>query len=554
MAVAAVTLSETSEAGAGLYRHGPHMCQSRYGNGCCLGWNRTRGSGLCVIPVCSLGCGNGYCVAPNLCFCRGGQQGISCSDDGRPSHLFSDTLLNHSDIDGSLASCLNMHCGQSCALIGGMPICSCYVGYSLGKNGRTCYDVDECSRYGGQSLCQQICTNNIGSYRCLCYQGYRLLANGHSCVSSKYFRFSGVSAWCGEYGCDMSCNHGGCEEVSRVCPDGFTMIETSIGISCKDIDECSTASCKGQCVNKEGGFVCDCGAGMQLSPDKHSCVDIDECAGNQSLCQQRCQNVMGSFKCSCWSGYYLHNNGHLCTDVNECRWDGESRVCHHSCHNTFGSYLCSCRAGFRLQVDRKTCEDIDECKEDVSLCKSRCLNVVGSYRCTCLEGFQMVKGLCLDIDECEAYGHTLCEHKCINTIGSFKCTCPLGYEMHIDGQMCITMNVLLLKMAIVLITASTQLEATIVPVIQATDFTLTDVPVLLNMSANHAKVNVPLDLVYYLMDLTVQLFTLTLSVSHCPEPRADSLGNDFCNKFLRALNVLADNFPSDHLAVKDKYL
>eukprot|EP00061_Rhincodon_typus_P014616 g41747.t1 len=38
---------------------------------------------------------------------------------------------------------------------------------------------------------------------------------------------------CGEYGCDMSCNHGGCEEISRVCPVGFAMIETSNGISCK---------------------------------------------------------------------------------------------------------------------------------------------------------------------------------------------------------------------------------------------------------------------------------------------------------------------------------
>ncbi|XP_055505642.1 kielin/chordin-like protein [Leucoraja erinacea] len=463
------------------YRHGPHMCQSRYGSGCCLGWRRTLGSGLCVMPVCSFGCGNGYCVAPNLCFCRGGQ-GISCSDDGRSSQLFSDLLLNHSDSEGNPPSCLNMHCDQSCALIGGMPVCSCYIGYSLGKNGKTCYDVDECSRYGGQSLCQQICKNNIGSYRCLCYQGYQLLANGRTCITSKYFGLTEVSAWCGEYGCDMSCNHGGCEEMSRVCPVGFTMIETSIGISCKDINECSTASCKGQCVNKEGGFVCDCRAGMQLSPDKHSCVDIDECAGNGSPCQQRCQNVIGSFKCSCRPGYYLHNNGHLCTDVNECRWVGESRVCHHSCHNTFGTYLCSCRAGFRLQTDRRSCEDIDECKEDVSLCKSRCLNVIGSYRCACMEGFLMVEGQCqdrdecsyhsgricqqacmntvgsflcscedgyslaaddfscVDMDECETFGDALCEHKCINTIGSFKCSCPLGYEMFADGQMCIDVN------------------------------------------------------------------------------------------------------------------
>ncbi|XP_051885662.1 von Willebrand factor C and EGF domain-containing protein-like [Pristis pectinata] len=307
------------------YRHGPHMCQSRYANGCCLGWSPTLGSGLCVIPVCSFGCGNGYCVAPNLCFCRGGQQGISCS---------------------------------------------------------------------------------------------------------------GLSAWCGEYGCDMSCNHGGCEEISRVCPVGFTVIETSIGISCKDINECSTASCKGQCVNKEGGFVCDCGAGMQLSPDKHSCVDIDECAGNRSPCQQRCQNVIGSFKCSCRPGYYLHNNGHLCTDVNECRWVGESRVCHHSCHNTFGSYLCSCRAGFQLQADRKTCEDIDECEANGhTLCEHKCINTIGSFKCTCPLGYEvLIDGqMCIDVNECEKSN---CSHHCVNTLGSFQCLCPRGYTQHPNGHNC----------------------------------------------------------------------------------------------------------------------
>ncbi|GCB79650.1 hypothetical protein scyTo_0017927, partial [Scyliorhinus torazame] len=113
--------------------------------------------------------------------------------------------------------------------------------------------VDECSRYGGPSLCQQICKNNIGSYRCLCYQGYQLLANGRTCVTSKYLGLTGLPGLCGEYGCDMSCNHGGCEEISRVCPVGFIMIETSNGVSCKDLDECT---------------------------------------GNRSPCQQRCQNVI----------------------------------------------------------------------------------------------------------------------------------------------------------------------------------------------------------------------------------------------------------------------
>lgn len=37
---------------------------------------------------------------------------------------------------------------------------------------------------------------------------------------------------CGEYGCDLACNHGGCREVARVCPVGFSMTETAVGIRC----------------------------------------------------------------------------------------------------------------------------------------------------------------------------------------------------------------------------------------------------------------------------------------------------------------------------------
>ncbi|XP_059566478.1 von Willebrand factor C and EGF domain-containing protein isoform X1 [Myotis daubentonii] len=159
---------------------------------------------------------------------------------------------------------------------------------------------------------------------------------------------------CGEYGCDLACNHGGCQEVARVCPVGFSMTETAVGIRCTDIDECLSSSCEGLCVNTEGGFVCECGPGMQLSADRHSCQDTDECLGTP--CQQRCRNSIGSYTCSCRPGFHLHGNRHSCVDVNECRRPQERRVCHHACHNTVGSFLCTCRPGFRLRADRVSCE------------------------------------------------------------------------------------------------------------------------------------------------------------------------------------------------------
>ncbi|XP_028916942.1 von Willebrand factor C and EGF domain-containing protein isoform X3 [Ornithorhynchus anatinus] len=224
-------------------RLGPHVCFSGFGRGCCPGWMPSLGSGQCTLPLCSYGCGSGLCVAPNVCSCRDGEQGLTCPEPPGP---------------------------------------------------------------------------------------------------------------CGEYGCDLTCNHGGCQEVARVCPVGFSMTETAIGIRCTDIDECLTSSCEGLCVNTEGGFVCECGPGMQLSANRHSCQDTDECLGTP--CQQRCKNSIGSYRCSCRTGFHLHGNRHSCVDVNECRRPSEKRVCQHSCYNTLGSFRCTCRPGFRLSADRVSCE------------------------------------------------------------------------------------------------------------------------------------------------------------------------------------------------------
>ncbi|NXW83177.1 VWCE protein, partial [Alopecoenas beccarii] len=180
-------------------RVGPHVCFSGFGSGCCPGWMLSPGSGQCTLPLCSFGCGSGLCIAPNLCSCPDGEQGITCPEP---------------------------------------------------------------------------------------------------------------AGTCGEYGCDLSCNHGGCQEVARVCPLGFSMLETPNGIRCTDINECLSAACEGLCVNTEGGFVCECGPGMQLSADRHSCQDTDECLATP--CQHRCKNSIGSYRCSCRPGYHLHGNRHSC--------------------------------------------------------------------------------------------------------------------------------------------------------------------------------------------------------------------------------------------------
>ncbi|KAG2462174.1 HMCN1 protein, partial [Polypterus senegalus] len=257
--------------------------------------------------------------------------------------------------------------------------------------------VDECSRYGGMALCQQLCKNMMGSFRCQCYPGYQLSANGRSCVIVPLIL---EPTGCGEYGCDLSCSPSGCEQISRVCPVGFIATETSSHVTC---------------------------------------TDIDECAGNHSPCQHRCQNSVGSYKCSCRPGFYLHANGYTCIDFNECQRKRDKRLCQQSCQNTIGSFTCFCRPGYRLSADRVNCEDVDECREDVSLCPGRCRNTRGSYRCSCPEGFTQVGNNCQDINECHLQP-SRCMHHCENLIGSYRCACPVGYRLLPDGKRCEDVN------------------------------------------------------------------------------------------------------------------
>ncbi|MBN3316422.1 VWCE protein, partial [Atractosteus spatula] len=332
------------------HRSGPHVCHSGGSTVCCPGWAPSTVSGLCVKPVCALGCGSGLCVAPNVCLCHGGKKELTCEGEGLAGDFMSDDLADSSqegNHGGSHTSCLSAGCEHSCVLIGGFPICSCSHGYSLAKDGRSCQDVDECSRFGGASLCQQVCRNTMGSFRCHCYHGYQLSANGRSCVT---VAVTTSQEGCGQYGCELKCNEGGCELVSRVCPVGFSMTETASGVTCTDIDECSES---------------------------------------WSPCQQQCLNTAGSYQCSCRPGFYLHRNGRTCRDVDEC---SSSTRCHQRCINTVGSFHCACRRGYRYSTQRHTCTDIDECQRLPPPCQHQCLNVVGSFRCSCAEGFRLLSG------------------------------------------------------------------------------------------------------------------------------------------------------------------
>ncbi|XP_075423113.1 von Willebrand factor C and EGF domain-containing protein isoform X3 [Ascaphus truei] len=285
-------------------RSGPHHCYSGIGGGCCPGWTVSPGTGLCLQPLCSFGCGSGFCIAPNVCSCRDGQQGVTCADGFAGEH---ERDLEDKGEWGLPLACVSALCDQNCKLANGAPVCSCFHGYSLGKDGKSCYDVDECSRPQASNLCQQQCKNSIGSYRCLCFYGYQMSPNGRSCIPNKH-------------------------------PNTIA-----------DIDECSThrSACQQRCRNLHGSYRCLCGAGFTLQSNGHSCADINECRrpGPSHLCQHFCHNTHGSFFCSCRAGFLSGPDKVSCVDVDECLRN--ATLCSlGSCVNTLGSYRCSCPTGF----------------------------------------------------------------------------------------------------------------------------------------------------------------------------------------------------------------
>ena len=129
-----------------------------------------------------------------------------------------------------------------------------------------------------------------------------------------------------------------------------------------DINECQqqTSECQFSeyCYDTYGSYTCRCPSGYILAPDRHKCLDFDECEyGYRYICSHGCQNLEGSYMCTCREGYVLQS-GWYCSEVDECstsihRCDNSSRA---TCQNTEGSYICLCPSGFRTNENGLSCE------------------------------------------------------------------------------------------------------------------------------------------------------------------------------------------------------
>uniref|UniRef100_A0A8C1Y336 Fibulin-7-like n=1 Tax=Cyprinus carpio TaxID=7962 RepID=A0A8C1Y336_CYPCA len=58
-------------------------------------------------------------------------------------------------------------CLHTCVNTAGSFHCECPAGYSLGRDSRSCYDIDECARATHNCSSEQVCVNTFGGHRCV---------------------------------------------------------------------------------------------------------------------------------------------------------------------------------------------------------------------------------------------------------------------------------------------------------------------------------------------------------------------------------------------------
>ena len=59
--------------------------------------------------------------------------------------------------------------------------------------------------------------------------------------------------------------------------------------------------------------MCGCKEGYKLSNDSKTCVDINECEDDIKVCTHECHNTKGSFVCKCGPGFTLRPDRVTCS-------------------------------------------------------------------------------------------------------------------------------------------------------------------------------------------------------------------------------------------------
>lgn len=357
--------------------------------------------------------------------------------------------------------------------------CSCYPGFYLAADNKTCLDIDECSivvEYNEDEvpsrLCSHYCENTIGGFVCYCPPKYHLFEDLRTCVLDRCEDLNNRDL--NKTQCSHHCNDLLEGSYECLCPEGYKLSED--GFTCSEMEDicshshgnelCSPGTC--QPAENEMSFNCICPIGYVQN--NHSCIDIDECREKSHKCSHECVNIEGDYRCLCPEGFkFRESSSNECEDIDECQmrqdevcgglqcvnypgtfkcvcYDGsepdeksglcESAVedpcvnhpCSHECISDGQTFVCTCPENMTLENLGRNCIVLDLCSINNNDCEHIC-NSNEQGTCSCYQGFRLddTGKSCVDIDECEE-GNGGCHHLCTNFAGGFNCTCHQGFD------------------------------------------------------------------------------------------------------------------------------
>ncbi|XP_058975127.1 putative vitellogenin receptor [Musca domestica] len=133
-------------------------------------WNRTTNTKHSHEMACG----------PNMFDCKDGQ----CVDESRVCNGFDDcdTGADEGPLCKTACDAQAGHpvCQNKCRPTPSGAVCSCFSGYKLDADHRSCLDINECQE---MDPCAQLCENTMGSYRCSCFPDFMMRPDKTSCKS-----------------------------------------------------------------------------------------------------------------------------------------------------------------------------------------------------------------------------------------------------------------------------------------------------------------------------------------------------------------------------------
>ncbi|KAH8274692.1 hypothetical protein KR018_010052, partial [Drosophila ironensis] len=125
--------------------------------------------------------GAGRTCRANLFDCGDGE----CVDMSRVCNGFPDCTSGLDEGPQCATACVKGTsdrnvCHHKCRPTPAGAVCSCFAGYRLDADQRSCVDIDECQE---QQPCAQLCENTLGSFQCQCHADFMLRPDRVSCKS-----------------------------------------------------------------------------------------------------------------------------------------------------------------------------------------------------------------------------------------------------------------------------------------------------------------------------------------------------------------------------------